>query len=194
MARRTAKELIATVLDRRTFSGWDDPIGLVGGTDEYRAELAAAREATGGDESVITGEGRVQGMLHEAGDVDLVAALYDKYDARVAWEVRGVPPSTPFSLEVFGYSSVLHFEVQQAVEDDGLWSVPLPRELVRYRHRRLRRAAAWGGCKVSFRHPVWPQVRVERELADIDQASMVAQRDGLLIELLQSKRRSASLP
>jgi hypothetical protein len=103
----------------------------------------------------------------KAGDVDLVAALYDKYDGRVAWEVLGVPPSTPFSLEVFGFSSVLHFEVQHAVEEDGLWSVPLPRELVRYRHRRLRRAAAWGGCTVRFRHPVWPQVRVERELADV---------------------------
>lgn len=61
MARRTAKELIATVLDRRTFIGWDDPIGAVSGTDDYLAELAAARESTGSDESVITGEGRVGG-------------------------------------------------------------------------------------------------------------------------------------
>ncbi|HEX8823417.1 MAG TPA: PilZ domain-containing protein [Archangium sp.] len=101
------------------------------------------------------------------GNVDLVAALYDKYDARVAWEVLGPPPAAPFSLEVFGFSSVLHFEVEHAAEEDGLWTVPLPREVVRYRHRRLRRAAAWGGCTVSFRHPVWPQVRVERELADV---------------------------
>ncbi len=101
------------------------------------------------------------------GDVDLVAALYDKYDGRVAWDVLGPPPTTPFSLDVFGFSSVLHFDVEHAEEEDGLWTVPLPREVVRYRHRRLRRAAAWGGCKVSFRHPVWPQVRVERELADV---------------------------
>jgi hypothetical protein len=113
---------------------------------------------------------RCRGMARSAlGDVELAAALFDKYDARVAWEVRGgVLPSGPFSLEVYGFSSVLHFEVPGgAVYEDGLWSVPLPTELVRYRHRRLRRAPAWGGCTARFAHPLWPQVRVERELMDI---------------------------
>ncbi|HEX8439598.1 PilZ domain-containing protein [Archangium sp.] len=111
---------------------------------------------------------RCRGRVRSStGDVDLVAALYDKFDGKVAWEVRGVPPAAPFTVELFGYSSVLHFEVEQATYEDGLWVVPLPREVVRYRHRFLRRAAAWGGCTVRFSHPLWPQVRVRRELADI---------------------------
>ncbi|ATB29966.1 PilZ domain-containing protein [Melittangium boletus] len=112
---------------------------------------------------------RCRGMARSAlGDVELAAALFDKYDGRVAWDVRGgVLPPGPFMIEVFGFSSVMHFQVREAHEDDGLWSVPMPRELVRYRHRRLRRAAAWGGCVARFAHPLWPQVRVERELMDI---------------------------
>ncbi len=111
---------------------------------------------------------RCRGMARSsAGDVELMAALYDKYDGRVSWEVRGVPPPTPFAVELFGYSSVMHFRVEQVVYEDGLWSVPLPREVMRYRHRKLRRAPTWGGCRVRFAHPLWSQVRVERELADI---------------------------
>ncbi len=111
---------------------------------------------------------RCRGMARSVGgDVELEAALYDKYDGRVSWEVRGALPPVPFALEVFGYSSVLHFRVEHAVYEDGLWSVPLPRELTRYRHRKLRRAPAWGGCMARFGHPLWPQVRVERELTDV---------------------------
>ncbi|PTL77051.1 PilZ domain-containing protein [Vitiosangium sp. GDMCC 1.1324] len=111
---------------------------------------------------------RCQGMARaSSGDVELTAALYDKYDGRVSWEASGVLPSGPFAVEVFGYSSVLHFLVEHAVYEDGLWSVSLPREVMRYRHRKLRRASAWGGCAVRFAHPLWPQVRVERELMDI---------------------------
>ena len=114
-------------------------------------------------------KGRVRTRL---GDVELTAALYDKYEGRVAWEAHGTMPSAPFTLEVFGFSSVLHFEVRQVSYEDGLWSVPLPEEVVRYRHRWLRRAPAWGGCAVHFAHPLWPQVRVERELADISYAGL----------------------
>ena len=52
------------------------------------------------------------------------------------------------------------------------WPVALHKHLVRYRHRWLRRAPAWGGCTVHFAHPLWPQVRVERELADISYAGL----------------------
>ena len=101
------------------------------------------------------------------GDVALVAAFYDKYDGRVAWDVAGSPPPVPFVLEVFGFSSVLHFVVEEVEWEDGLWVAPLPRELVRYRHRWLRRAPTNGGCEVRFTHPLWSQVRVDRELLDI---------------------------
>ncbi|MGZ3460840.1 MAG: PilZ domain-containing protein, partial [Archangium sp.] len=111
---------------------------------------------------------RCRGMARSpTGDVELTAALYDKYDGRVSWEAQGVLPSGPFALEVFGYSSVLHFLVERATYEDGLWGVPLPREVMRYRHRKLRRAVASEGCAAHFAHPLWPQVRVERELMDI---------------------------
>lgn len=61
MAKYTVKEIIATVLDRQTFLHWDDPIEIRRGPAEYLADLKAAREATGIDESVVTGEGRVGG-------------------------------------------------------------------------------------------------------------------------------------
>ena len=61
--RLNARELIDTVLDPDSFVSWDLPIvpssPLV---PEYSAELTAARERTGLDESVLTGCGTIQGM------------------------------------------------------------------------------------------------------------------------------------
>ncbi|MBO9577409.1 MAG: acetyl-CoA carboxylase carboxyltransferase subunit alpha/beta [Microbacteriaceae bacterium] len=59
-ARPTAAGLIELVLDPGSFVGWDEPI-LPFGSAAYRAELEAARAATGLDEAVVTGEGRVGG-------------------------------------------------------------------------------------------------------------------------------------
>jgi acetyl-CoA carboxylase carboxyl transferase subunit beta len=61
-ARPDARTLVATVLDRGSWKSWDEPI-----TDPaepgsaYADELAATRARTGYDESVITGEGTIDG-------------------------------------------------------------------------------------------------------------------------------------
>jgi acyl-CoA carboxylase subunit beta len=54
-------ELRDAVLDEGSFVSWDVTPLDVGADPEYRRELAAAREATGLDESVLTGEGTVFG-------------------------------------------------------------------------------------------------------------------------------------
>jgi len=60
--RLDARTLIDLVLDDGSFASWDtapaDPRVM---SDAYRAELAAARERTGLDEAVLTGEGRLHG-------------------------------------------------------------------------------------------------------------------------------------
>ena len=56
-----AKTLVAMVLDEGSFSSWDEPPVVHPMTDEYAAELAATRERTGLDESVMTGEGSIRG-------------------------------------------------------------------------------------------------------------------------------------
>lgn len=60
--RRGARELIEFVLDDKSFASWDEPaINPPELSAPYAAELAAARERTGMDESVLTGEGRIRG-------------------------------------------------------------------------------------------------------------------------------------
>jgi acetyl-CoA carboxylase carboxyl transferase subunit beta len=57
-----ARDLIARFVDHGTWASWDDPAVPVGPVDpQYAAELAAARGRTGLDESIITGEARVDG-------------------------------------------------------------------------------------------------------------------------------------
>ncbi|MEZ5193060.1 MAG: carboxyl transferase domain-containing protein [Nocardioides sp.] len=60
-ARLSAHQLIALVLDAGSWVSWDEPPDRSGVSAEYAAELAAAREASGVDESVLTGEGRMHG-------------------------------------------------------------------------------------------------------------------------------------
>ena len=56
-----ASELITAVLDPGSFRSWDSPVVDPDPSPEYRQELAAAREKTGVDESVLTGEGLIRG-------------------------------------------------------------------------------------------------------------------------------------
>ena len=72
MSRICALELRDAVLDEESFISWDDVPVPVAMSDEYRSELAAAEAATGLDESVITGEGRVFGRR-----VAVVACEFD---------------------------------------------------------------------------------------------------------------------
>jgi acetyl-CoA carboxylase beta subunit/acetyl-CoA carboxylase alpha subunit len=72
VSRISATTLRDTVLDEGSFISWDSAPLDVGPDAQYAAELAAAREATGLDESVLTGEGRVFGRR-----VAVVACEFD---------------------------------------------------------------------------------------------------------------------
>lgn len=72
MSRISALQLRDTVLDPGSFRSWDAPPLAVATTEDYRADLAAAAEATGLDESVLTGEGLVFGRR-----VAVVACEFD---------------------------------------------------------------------------------------------------------------------
>jgi acyl-CoA carboxylase subunit beta len=56
-----AREVLAALLDAGTFRSWDTTPAGVRPDPAYAADLAAAREWTGLDESVITGEGLIGG-------------------------------------------------------------------------------------------------------------------------------------
>lgn len=59
--RLDARELIGTTLDPGSFASWDEPCEDPDLGPGYAAELAAARERSGADESVLTGRGTVDG-------------------------------------------------------------------------------------------------------------------------------------
>lgn len=59
--RWTARELIDLVLDEGSYASWDSPVDVSGHPEAYRAELRAAAEKAGTDESVLTGRGTVSG-------------------------------------------------------------------------------------------------------------------------------------
>ncbi|MGH3387101.1 MAG: carboxyl transferase domain-containing protein [Nocardioidaceae bacterium] len=60
--RLSAAALIDLVVDDGSFKSWDTPVvDLPDLSEEYAAELAGAREQTGLDEAVLTGEGRING-------------------------------------------------------------------------------------------------------------------------------------
>ena len=61
MARPNARDLIDLVLDADSWTSWDTPPVRTGISEEYAAELAAAAEKSGVDESVLTGEGSLRG-------------------------------------------------------------------------------------------------------------------------------------
>ncbi|MGD1240930.1 carboxyl transferase domain-containing protein [Mycobacterium seoulense] len=61
MSRITAAQLRDAVLDEGSFIRWDSEPIAVPVDEEYSRELAATRAATGLDESVLTGEGRIVG-------------------------------------------------------------------------------------------------------------------------------------
>ena len=61
MSRITTDQLRDAVLDQGSFVSWDQEPLAVPVNESYARELADARAATGLDESVLTGEGRIHG-------------------------------------------------------------------------------------------------------------------------------------
>ena len=60
-ARLSAQQLLAIALDDGSFQRWDAPPLPVAADDAYAAELERARERSGLDEAVLTGEGLLKG-------------------------------------------------------------------------------------------------------------------------------------
>nr|WP_231713200.1 acetyl-CoA carboxylase carboxyltransferase subunit alpha/beta [Arthrobacter sp. zg-Y769] len=56
-----ARGLLELVVDPGSFSSWDAPVSYTPHSEAYEKDLEAARRKTGEDESVLTGEGLVQG-------------------------------------------------------------------------------------------------------------------------------------
>ncbi len=61
MPTLTVQALLDLVIDDGTFASWDEPIDISGLDDSYRAELEAATERAGTDESIVTGRGLMRG-------------------------------------------------------------------------------------------------------------------------------------
>ncbi|WP_206488095.1 carboxyl transferase domain-containing protein [Rhodococcus sp. KRD162] len=59
--RTSAAEILDSVLDGGSFVSWDSEPVDVDPDDSYRRDLAKAREKSGVDESVLTGEGTIEG-------------------------------------------------------------------------------------------------------------------------------------
>ena len=61
MTRLTARELVELVFDADSWQSWDAPPSRGEMSDEYAAQLAAAAERSGVDESVVSGEALMRG-------------------------------------------------------------------------------------------------------------------------------------
>ncbi len=61
MATLTVQALLDLVLDQGSFTSWDEPVDISRHDPKYRAELIAAAERAGTDESVVTGRGLMRG-------------------------------------------------------------------------------------------------------------------------------------
>lgn len=61
MPTLTVQALLDLVLDADSFESWDQPIDITDADETYRAELQAATERAGTDESIITGRGTMRG-------------------------------------------------------------------------------------------------------------------------------------
>lgn len=75
MSRIGVGDLREELLDAESFQSWDAPPVTVFTNESYARDLALAQAATGRDEAVLTGEGRVHGrrVAVIAGDFDFLA-------------------------------------------------------------------------------------------------------------------------
>src|SRR5690625_5576356 len=59
--RLAARELIEEFFDDGSVESWDEPIDISGYSPQYQEELRRARERSGCDESLLTGQATVHG-------------------------------------------------------------------------------------------------------------------------------------
>ncbi|WP_460850407.1 carboxyl transferase domain-containing protein [Nocardioides ultimimeridianus] len=143
--RWTARELIELVVDEGSYDSWDEPIDISGHAEGYRAELRAAAERSGVDESVLTGRALVHGrpvalVVNEfrflAGSIGVAAA------ARITAAVRR---ATAEGLPVLASTSSGGTRMQEGTPA-FLQMVEISRALVEHR-------AAGLPYLVHLRHP-----------------------------------------
>ena len=84
-----------------------------------------------------------------------------------SWILKGAWPEPPFSIEAPGFTSVYHLHVEYARRDGDSLVTALPSRIVRLRRRRTRRVSALAGLTVSYRHPLWPELDICRNLYDL---------------------------
>lgn len=78
----------------------------------------------------------------------------------VEWNRRA--PPAPLVVEACGYTSMYSFPWPDSPEFSGL-----PTELFRRQRRRHRRVRVPPRARVRFRHPLWPEVAVDRPVRDV---------------------------
>ncbi|KAB2812369.1 acetyl-CoA carboxyl transferase [Pimelobacter simplex] len=143
--RWTARELIDLVLDEGSYESWDTEVDISGHAEAYQAELRAAAEKAGTDESVLTGRGTVRGrpvafVVNEfrflAGSIGVAAA------ARIAAAVRR---ATAEGLPVLASTSSGGTRMQEGTRA-FVQMIEISRALMEHRAARLP-------YLVHLRHP-----------------------------------------
>jgi hypothetical protein len=83
-------------------------------------------------------------------------------DLRLMHEVSQAPVSVPFYVYLVSRFSLFRYRV-----DNYSDIIEVPQSLIRFHRRQDRRALAPPGARLSIRHPIWPEIRVECELRDV---------------------------
>lgn len=93
--RWSAPELLDLVLDEGSYKSWDSPIDISGHPEAYQAELRAAAEKAGTDESVITGRGLVRGrpVVVVANEFEFLAGSIGRAAAQRIIDAVAGPPA-----------------------------------------------------------------------------------------------------
>lgn len=78
MPHVSGQEVLARVLDPGSFRSWDEPVATPDSPESYVSQLARARERSGLDEAVRTGEGRIDGrrVALAVGEFDFLAGSF----------------------------------------------------------------------------------------------------------------------
>jgi hypothetical protein len=94
------------------------------------------------------------------------AVLFGHDGDRLHWRYTGPMLTGQVRLEVAGYNSVFHIDVDALHVEHGVLVTSRPSEVVRSRHRALRRVAA-REVVVEIRHPAWPNLTIRRRVKEL---------------------------
>jgi len=125
--------------------------------------------------------GRAAGRVRVAGAPGPrveIAAVHGGRAGGLVLAFDGPPPPPPFRVELGHFNSVFSFRIDAGVARDRHLECARPDHLTRQRTRLHRRAPAADGATVSFRHPVWPDLVVDRPLVDVSFGGLAFRSDG----------------